>query len=63
MGAVTVLPEIPDDLFDRYERLAKATGKPIDDCMIEALAGLIDLFERECGILGGSEACGTDEVQ
>lgn len=63
MGSVAVLPEISDDLFDRYDRLAKATGRPIDVCMIEALAGSIDLFEREYGILGGSEACGTDEVR
>ena len=43
MGSVAVLPEIPDDLFDRYDRLAKATGRPIDVCMIEALAGSTSL--------------------
>lgn len=63
MGAVTVLPEIPDGLFDRYERLAKATGKPIDDCMIEALASSIDLFEREYGILEDPEARDADEAR
>ena len=68
--AVTSL-RIPTDLSERYNRLAKETGRSRSYYVNEALADSIDRFEYEYGILkdiedyraGRLETYGIDEVK
>ena len=68
--AVTSL-RIPTDLSERYNRLAKETGRSRSYYVNEALADSIDRFEYEYGILrdiedyraGSLETYSIDEVR
>ena len=68
--AVTSL-RIPTDLSERYNRLAKETGRSRSYYVNEALADSIDRFEYEYGILrdiednraGRLETYSIDEVR
>lgn len=68
--AVTSL-RIPTDLSERYNRLAKETGRSRSYYINEALADSIDRFEYEYGILrdiedyraGRFETYSIDEVR
>lgn len=55
--AKTAMPvRVPTDLADRYERLAKVTGRTRTFYVTEALEDSIDRLEYEYGILQKVEA-------
>lgn len=51
MSFVTISIKIPLELSERYDRLAKSTGRTKTYYMNEALADSIDRLECEYGIL------------
>lgn len=51
MSFVTISIKIPLELSERYDRLAKSTGRTKTYYMNEALADSIDRLEYEYGIL------------
>ena len=51
MATVTAALRIPEDLADRYDRLAKSTGRTKTFYMTEALAAEIDRLEYEYGLM------------
>lgn len=57
MSFVTISIKIPLELSERYDRLAKSTGRTKTYYMNEALADSIDRLECEYGILKDIEDC------
>lgn len=51
MATATAALRIPEDLADRYDRLAKSTGRTKTFYMTEALAAEIDRLEYEYGLM------------
>lgn len=51
MATATAALRIPEELSERYSRLAKATGRTKTYYMTEALSDSIDRLEYEYGIL------------
>lgn len=51
MASAVTSMRIPTELSERYDRLAKATGRTRSFYMTEALEGAIDRLEYEYGIL------------
>lgn len=51
MATIVTSMRIPAELNERYERLAKSTGRTKTFYMTEALAAEIDRLEYEYGIL------------
>ena len=51
MATATAALRIPEDLADRYDRLAKTTGRTKTFYMTEALAAEIDRLEYEYGLM------------
>jgi RHH-type rel operon transcriptional repressor/antitoxin RelB len=71
MATTTAALRIPEDLAERYDRLARETGRTKTYYMTEALADSIDRLEYEYGILkkvedfraGRLETYSLDEVR
>lgn len=71
MATATAALRMPEDLANRYDRLAKSTGRTKTFYMNEALAAEIDRLEYEYGILrdiedyraGRLETYSIDEVR
>lgn len=51
MATATAALRIPEDLANRYDRLAKSTGRTKTFYMTEALAAEIDRLEYEYGLM------------
>lgn len=51
MAAETIDFRVPEDLFERYDQLAKSTGRTKIFYVMEALSNSIDRLEYECEIL------------
>ena len=51
MATATAALRIPEDLSNRYDRLAKSTGRTKNFYMTEAIAAEIDRLEYEYGLL------------
>ena len=51
MATATAALRIPEDLANRYDRLAKFTGRTKTFYMTEALAAEIDRLEYEYGLM------------
>lgn len=51
MTTATAALRIPEDLANRYDRLAKSTGRTKTFYMTEALAAEIDRLEYEYGLM------------
>lgn len=51
MATATAALRLPEDLANRYERLAKSTGRTKTFYMTEALAAEIDRLEYEYGLM------------
>lgn len=51
MATTTVALRIPEDLANRYDRLAKSTGRTKTFYMTEALDAEIDRLEYEYGLM------------
>ena len=51
MATVTAALRIPEDLANRYDRLAKSTGRTKNFYMTEALAAEIGRLEYEYGLM------------
>lgn len=51
MATATEALRIPEDLANRYDRLAKSTGRTKTFYMTEALAAEIDRLEYEYGLM------------
>ena len=51
MATATAALRIPEDLANRYDRLAKSTGRTKTFYMTEALAAEIDRLEFEYGLM------------
>lgn len=51
MATATAALRIPEDLANRYDRLAKSTGRTKTFYMTEALAAEIDRLEYEYGLI------------
>ena len=51
MATATAVLRIPEDLANRYDRLAKSTGRTKTFYMTEALAAEIDRLEYEYGLM------------
>ena len=51
MATATAALRIPEDLTDRYDRLAKSTGRTKNFYMPEAIAAEIDRLENEYGLM------------
>lgn len=51
MATATAALRLPEDLANRYDRLAKSTGRTKTFYMTEALAAEIDRLEYEYGLM------------
>lgn len=51
MATTTAALRLPEDLANRYDRLAKSTGRTKTFYMTEALAAEIDRLEYEYGLM------------
>lgn len=51
MATATAALRMPEDLANRYDRLAKSTGRTKTFYMTEALAAEIDRLEYEYGLM------------
>lgn len=51
MATATTALRLPEDLANRYDRLAKSTGRTKTFYMTEALAAEIDRLEYEYGLM------------
>lgn len=51
MATATAAPRTPEDLANRYDRLAKSTGRTKTFYMTEALAAEIGRLEYEYGLM------------
>ena len=51
MATTTAALRMPEDLANRYDRLAKSTGRTKTFYMTEALAAEIDRLEYEYGLM------------
>lgn len=51
MDTATAALRLPEDLANRYDRLAKSTGRTKTFYMTEALAAEIDRLEYEYGLM------------
>ena len=51
MATATAVLRIPEDLSNRYDHLAKSTGRTKTFYMTEALAAEIDRLEYEYGLM------------
>ena len=51
MSTTTAALRMPEDLANRYDRLAKSTGRTKTFYMTEALAAEIDRLEYEYGLM------------
>ncbi|WP_368140230.1 type II toxin-antitoxin system RelB family antitoxin [Collinsella aerofaciens] len=51
MATATAALRLPEDLVNRYDRLAKSTGRTKTFYMTEALAAEIDRLEYEYGLM------------
>lgn len=51
MATATAALRIPEDLANRYDRLAKSTGRTKNFYMTEAIAAEIDRLEYEYGLM------------
>ena len=51
MATATAALRLPEDLANRYDRLAKSTGRTKTYYMTEALAAEIDRLEYEYGLM------------
>lgn len=51
MATATAALRLPEDLANRYDRLAKSTGRTKTFYMTEALAAEIDRLEYEHGLM------------
>lgn len=54
MATATAALRIPEDLANRYDRLAKSTGRTKNFYMTEAIAAEIDRIEYEYGFMNYS---------
>lgn len=63
MATATAALRIPEELAERYSRLAKATGRTKTFYMNEALEGSIDRLEYEYGILQQVEDWRADRLE
>lgn len=71
MATTVISMRIPTELYERYGRLARVTGRPRSLYMNEALQESIDRLEYEYGILkqvedyraGRLKTYGLDEVR
>ena len=63
MATATAALRLPEDLANRYDRLAKSTGRTKTFYMTEALAAEIDRLEYEYGLMKKVEDYRTGRLE